>query len=335
MIKTFIGLMLLAIALPTAEASAEPIKLKLSLVTSDRSLVYRGTIKRFVDAVNVEARGLLEIEVYFSGALGKDPRQQPQIVDDGVADLAFIYPGYSPERFYDNTVIELPGLFRDSREASFVFTRLIAAGALKGYEEFFVVVAIASAPENIHSRQPIASIADLKGMSIRINNHTEAAAVERLGMRPVQMQVNRISEAISDGTIDGAAVPPVMLFEVGVGRVTSYHYMLDVSSAPLALVMNRKKFESLPEQAQDIIRKHGGEWLLKHVLQYNEAGNREVMEQLTSNPRRKVIYPSQEDLVTARAEFKSVVDEWAAKSPDNRKQLEIVKAEIAKLRADR
>jgi TRAP-type C4-dicarboxylate transport system substrate-binding protein len=333
MIKAFVSL-LFAIALLPAGALAAPIKLKLSLVTSDRALLYQGCIKPFVDAVNAEAKGLLEIEVFFSGALGRNPAQQPQLVLDGGADLAFIFPGYSPQRFYDNTVIELPGLFRDTREASVVFTRLIAANVLKGYEDFVVVAAFASPPESIHSRQPIASIADLKGMSVRINNHTEADAVQKLGMRPVPMAVNTVSEAISDGTIDGAVVPPVMLFEFGVGRVTSYHYLLNISSAPLALVMNRKKFESLPKQAQDVIRKYSGEWPLARYLGSDEAAHAQVMEQLNSNPKRKVINPSQGDMVVAQAAFKAVIDEWVAKSPDNKKQLATVEAEIAKLRAE-
>jgi TRAP-type C4-dicarboxylate transport system substrate-binding protein len=160
MIKTFARWALLAIALSPSTASAEPIKLKLSLISSDRSLIYRGCVKPFVDAVNAEAKGLLEIEVYFSGALSKVGAAQPQLVVDDVADIALIVPGYTPDRFYDNTVVELPGLFQDLREASLVYTRLIAAGDLKGYEEYFVIAALMSPPENIHSRQPIATIAD-------------------------------------------------------------------------------------------------------------------------------------------------------------------------------
>jgi predicted lipoprotein len=59
------------------------------------------------------------------------------------------------------------------------------------------------------------------------------------------------------------------------------------------------------------------------------------MEQLTSNSKRNVVFPSRTDLATAQAAFKSVIDEWAAKSPDNRKQLDAVRAEIARLRAER
>jgi TRAP-type C4-dicarboxylate transport system substrate-binding protein len=325
--------MLVAMALLPARLLAEPLKLKLSMVTSDRALIYLGGVKPFVDAVNAEAKGLFEIEVHFSGELGKDPKQQAQMVADGTADLAFIFPGYSPERFSDNAVIELPGLFQDGREASMAFTRLIAAGALQGYQDFQVIGAYTSFLETIHSRLPIASIDDLKGMRLRCSNTTVLAALQRLGVQPVKMPVNMVWEAISNGTIDGAVLPPAMLFEFGFGRVTSHHYMLNISVVSLALVMNRRKFDSLPVEAQDIIRRHSGEWPLTSFLQSGDAANGEVMEKLAANSHRRVVYPSPTDLGTANAAFKAVVDEWAARSPHHQLLLEMVESELAKLRA--
>ena len=333
MIKNLVRCVLFTMVLLPTKVLAEPIKLKLSMVTSDRALIYLGGVKPFVDAVNAEAKGLLEIEVHFSGELGKEPAQQARMVADGTADLAFIFPGYSPERFSDNTVIELPGLFQDAREASTAFTRLIAAGALQGYEDFHVIGAYTSFLETIHSRLPIDSIDDLKGMRLRVSNTTEVAALQKLGVRPVTIPVTTVWEAISNSTIDGAVLPPAMLFEFGVGRVTSHHYLLNISVASLALVMNRKKFDALPEAAQDIIRKHSGEWPLASFLQSFDAVTSEVMEQLASNSHRTIVHPSQTDLDTANAAFKAFVDEWAARSLHNQMQLEMVRTEIAKLRA--
>jgi len=332
-IKNLVRCVLFTMVLLPTKVLAEPIKLKLSMVTSDRALIYLGGVKPFVDAVNAEAKGLLEIEVHFSGELGKEPAQQARMVADGTADLAFIFPGYSPERFSDNTVIELPGLFQDAREASTAFTRLIAAGAMKGYEDFYVIGAYTSPLEIIHSRLPIASIDDLKGMRLRVSNTTEVAALQKLGVRPVTIPVTTVWEAISNSTIDGAVLPPAMLFEFGVGRVTSHHYLLNISVASLALVMNRKKFDALPEAAQDIIRKHSGEWPLASFLQSFDAVTSEVMEQLASNSHRTIVHPSQTDLDTANAAFKAFVDEWAARSPHNQQQLEMVQTEVAKMRA--
>jgi TRAP-type C4-dicarboxylate transport system substrate-binding protein len=326
---------LLSCALLSGAASAEPIKLKLAFFTSDRAVLYNGGVKPFVDAVNAEAKGLVEIEVFFSGVLGKAPAQQPQLVRDGVADMAYIVPGYTEGQFPDNAVIELPGLFRDQREASLVFTRMIAAKALRGYEDFVVINAFTAEPHSIHTRRPIASLDDLKGLRIRANNPTEAATFEKLGMHAIVMPVNQISEAISSGTIDGAAIPPAMLAEFGVGRLAGYHYIIHADAPSLALVMSRKTFEGLPEQAQDIIHKYSGEWAVARSNEFFEDINAKAMEQLKSDPKRKVIFPSQADQARIQAAFKSVIADWVGKSPRNRELLSMVEAEIAKIRSTR
>ena len=50
--------------------AAEPVTLKLSFPSSDRSPGYLTLVKPFVDAINNDRRGLLKIEVYFSGKFG-------------------------------------------------------------------------------------------------------------------------------------------------------------------------------------------------------------------------------------------------------------------------
>jgi len=319
----------------SSAASAEPIKLKFSFFSSDRSLLYLAANKPFADAVNAEARGVLEIDVHFSGALGKDPAQQAQLILDGVADIAFVVPGYTPDRFRDNEVLELPGMFRDTREATLVFTRLIAANVLTGYEEFVVIGAFATEPETIHTRPPVASLGDLRGKTIRVNNLMEAAALEKLGMAPVLMPVNQVSDAMIGGKIDGATVPPAMLFEFGIGRTASHHFFLRTSAAPLTLLMNRKKFESLPAQSQDMIRKYSGEWAATRFIESYSAANSQAEEKLKSDPRRKVVFPSQSDLDTVAVAYKAVIEEWITKSPRNCELLNTVETEIAKLRATR
>lgn len=322
-----------ALMLPLA-AHAEPIKLKFSFFTSDRSNIYEAQIKPFVDAVNEEGKGLVEIEVYFSGAISKVQIAQPELVNDGTADMAIIVPGQSPEQFPDSAVMEMPGVFRTPLEASQVFYRLIEGNALKGFEEYIVLGAFVSAGESVHSRKPIATLADLNGQTIRTNNRTEAAALEKLGAIPVLLAINQTTEAISRGKIDGAAVPPAMLFEFGIGRVTSHHYMIHLGGAPTAMAMNRKKFESLPPRAQAIIRKYSGQWLIEKAVTGMDMVDQQVLEQLKSDPRRTVTDPSQSDLDTIRRTFTSVVGQWAAASQHNRELFDRANAEIAKLRSN-
>jgi len=314
-------------------AGAAPIELKFSFFTSDRSIIYLDTIKPFVDAVNNEGRGLVHIQMYFSGAISRSQEQQPQLVADGAADLAIIVPGQSPERFGDTTVMQLPGIYRDSREASLVYTNLVRQGALQGYGDFFVVGAFVSSGESINSRKYIGSIGDLKGLVIRTNNKIESLVLEKLGAIPVLMAINNTTEALSRDKIDAATAPPSMLFEFGIGRVTTNHYMLQLGGAPTALVMNREKFEGLPPQVQAIIAEYSGPWLAERSAAALAAADKKILEEIEANPDRKVVYPSADDQQVADRAFASTVDEWAALTPRNRDLLTLATAEVRKLRA--
>jgi len=320
------------VVLPIA-AAAEPIKLKLAFFSSDRTVLYRAGIKPFVDAVNADGKGVVEIDVHFSGALGKDLSQQPQMVLDGVADLAYVIPAMSPERFPDNAVVELPGLYRDVREATLVFSRLVASHALAGYEDFVVVGAYAADPETIHMRSPVTSLKDLDGKRIRTINLFQSAALEKLGMSPAVMRINQTAEAISSGAIDGATLSTAPMLEFGIGRVATYHYMLRTSAVPVLLVMNKSKFESMPENARSIIQKYCGQWAAERFIEIFQAQTDQVMDQIGSDPRRKVIAPSKADLRTAQAVFSAVTDEFATKHPRGAELLKAADAVVASLRS--
>lgn len=335
MLKALARCALSSFVLLSSAAIAEPIKLKLSYFSSDREVVYRSAFKPFIDSVNAAANGLIEIEAFTSGSLGGGYAGQMQLVLDGVADIAFVNPGLTPEQFPDDGVVELPGLFQDVRESSFVYTRLVASGALRGYKDFFVVGALGGGPQYIHTRTPIASLKDLQGKKIRSTNRTEAAALNALGMSAEVIPINQTAEAISRGTVVGASAPVIPLVEFGIARVASYHFLMSLGFGPHMILMNRKKFDSLPKAGQDIIRKFSGEWLAARFAETFESNNDLVVDQLKSDPKRTVIVPSQSDLDTAQAAFKTIIEAWQAKAPHNLALLTAVRAEIAKLRSIR
>ncbi|HUI98031.1 MAG TPA: TRAP transporter substrate-binding protein DctP [Xanthobacteraceae bacterium] len=325
----------LAFAVPLLPGglAAEPIRLKLSFFTSDRSVAYQAAIKPFVDAVNAEGKDVVQIDVYLSGALGRVQSELPQQVLAGGADIAFIVPGQNAERFRDNPAIELPGLFADVAEATRAYTRLIAVDALTGYQDFFVIGAFATEPETINTRKPLAALADLKGQRIRTNNLPEAMALAKLGALPAVLAFNETSPAISVGTIDGATVPPAQLFDVGIGRLVSNHYLLPTSVAPLALMMNRRVFDGLPEEARRIIRKYSGEWAAARFIEVYRRANAETLAQIRADARRNVVVPTRADAEAAGRVFKSVARDWVDGDTYRRGLLRTVEKELAQIRA--
>jgi TRAP-type C4-dicarboxylate transport system substrate-binding protein len=335
MFKALARCVLFAFAVMPCAAFAEPVTLKLAFISSDRSTSYLAAVKPFVDAVNAEAKGLIEIKVHFSGALGNDLTQQAQLVLDGTADIAYVVTGLTRDRFADNAIMEMPGLFRNMRESTVVFTRLVAAKALRGYDDYFVIGAYVTEPETIHSKTPIASLGDLKGKRMRVNNPGEAAALEKFGALPILMSVTKISEAISSGSLDGAVVSPSPLNDYGIKRVASYHYLLGISGAPLMVLMNQKKFDALPKSAQAIIVKYSGEWAAKRFIDTYEAVENSILEELKSDPKRTIIFPSTSDVDRAQIAFNAVIADWLAKNPYHQKLFKQTEYELASLRAVR
>ena len=323
------------LAMACSVAFAQPAKLKFAIFTPDKEQTFVTTFKPFAEAVNKEAKGVIQIDLYPNGALGRSPVAQAQMLLDGVSDIGWVVASYTPGRFQDNEVLELPGLFRDLKEATTVFTRLVNSGQLKGFEDYFPIGVFGTAPYSMHARFPLNSIADIKGRKMRASGAIESATVKALGAVPIGMPITEVTEAISRGTIDGTTAHPSVLFDFGISRVTNNHYFTRLGIVPIAILMNRKKFDSLPKAGQDAIRKYSGEWTAARFNEGIGAYNNSLVKQLQDDPKRKVVFPSQAELDATQKVFMSVINEWTAKSPRNQELYKVVEAEIAKSRAGR
>jgi TRAP-type C4-dicarboxylate transport system substrate-binding protein len=324
-----------ALAQPLAVRAADPVKLKLAFFADDTEMTWVTVIKPFVDNVNRDAKGTIEIDPFLNGALGRALPDQPQMVLDGVADIAFCIPGVTPGRFADNGVMELPGLFRNLRESSLVYTRMVAANRLRGFENYDVIGAIGTPPFSVHSKTKVTSLADLRGLRVRTTNATEAQTLKELGAIPVLMPVNEVPEAIGRGTIDAATVHPGPLFDFGINKVTKYDYFIGFGFSPLNVLMNKKVFDGLPKPGQDAIRKYSGEWFATTYIKGYSAYTDSLMTRLRADTSRTVTFPTPADDAAAQAAFKPVFDAWLAKDPRNPQLLKDVQTEIARVRSSR
>jgi len=314
-------------------ALSQPVKLKFAEFSPDTEKVHNAVITPFAAAVNKEAAGAIEIELFPNGALGRAPQQQAQMVLDGVADIAFVVPPFTPGRFPESEVLELPGLFQNLREATWVYTRLVATGKLRDYENFVPIALWGTPPFSIHARYPINSVADLKGHKIRGSGVIQIEALKALGAVPVGMPPTEVPEAISRRTIDGSTSQPAVVFDFGLDRVTNSHYFIRLGFVPLTVLMNRKKFESLPKAGQDAIRKYGLNWMAERYIDVYSAYDAELIRRLESDPKRKVVMPTPADHEAARKAFEPLISAWIAKSSRHAELYQLARAELDLVRS--
>jgi TRAP-type C4-dicarboxylate transport system substrate-binding protein len=315
------------------EASAQPVTLKLSFFANDAEVNYAKVIKPWLDAVNADPSGAVKIDAYPNGALGKAFPAQAQMILDGVADIAFVNPSLSAGRFPDDQVLELPGLVHDLTEGTRLYEALVKANALRGYNDFHVIGSFSTPIYHIWSRKQIRSIADLKGMKVRIAGPSIGQTVKELGMVPIMMPPNEVVEAIGRGTVDAATLVPPAVVDFGIERVTTYDYLLPLGSGPLAVMMNKAKFEALPPAAKAVISKYSLTYIndlyIKNVTAFSDS----IVAKFKTEPKRTVVTPSATDLAALKVPYEKVTADWAAKDPVNAKVLAKARELLAEIRA--
>src|SRR3954462_8961646 len=313
-------------------AVAQPVKLKFAVFSPDAERLYNTVKKPFAAAVNQASGGTIEIELYPNGALGRAPQQQAQMVIDGVTDIGFIVPPFTPGRFPDSEVLELPGMFRDLAEGTRVYTKLVQNGTLKDYGDYYPIAMWSTPPFSLHSNFPINTIADLKGKRVRGSGVIQIESLKALGAVTVGMPPTEVPEALSRRTIDASTSQPAVLYDFGLDRVTSHHYFVRLGIVPLAIVMNRKKFETLPKAGQDAIRQYDMDYINKLYIDSMLEYDASLVKMLQDAPKRKVVFPGAADQKAAQAAFEPVIKAWAAKSP---RHAEVYKALVVELDKER
>jgi len=307
-------------------------RLKWAVFTPDHEVTFRTVMKPYAEAVQRDTSDAVAFDFFPNGALGRNPGQQPQMVMDGVADVAWCIPSYTPGRFPDTEVLELPGLFKNLPESSAVATQLALRNVLHDYGDFYVIGLFGTAPYSIHTNFPVNSIADLKGKTIRASSATESAALRALGAVPIGMPVTEIPEAISRRTISGTTSHMSPFFDFGLDRVTNNHFFLPLGVVPVAILMNKKKFDALPEPVRTAMQKNAGEAILKRWTDSISSFNEEMLNRLKNDPKHKVVIPSQAEIDESQKLLTPVRDAWVAASPRHKELKAELDAELAKVR---
>ena len=307
-------------------------KLDIAFHAPAHSTTFTAGLKPFAEAAMRDVPGL-EIELHPEGTRGGLITTQLQLLESVKADAGFVIPGFTPERFPDNFVFGIPGLFRNITEASLTYSRIVNAGVLRGYSDFHVIGAFCTEPFTLHAAKKLTCLADLKGMKLRAANAADEIMLQQLGAAARIVPGDRIVAAIESGEIDGTTLHIGPLYDLGVDRVTSYDYLLRLGCAPLLILMSKRSLDRLPARAQEAIRRHSGEAYAQNYTRRVAAHHDALLAKLKADRRRTRTEPPPAEIEVANAAFKPIIDQWLAQDPLNARILDTVKSEVAKLRA--
>jgi len=309
--------------------SAEPVILKYATFEPPQSFAIKTIWQPWIDKVNKEGEGLFKIELFAGGTLNRNPVKQLNIVRDGVADIAFVLPPYTPGTFMDDSVVEVPFVGETALQASLAVHRMYEKGMLRNYDVVVPLMVAAGQQYAVHSTMPVKVPQDLNGKKIRSVGKMQHYMAQAYGAAPIGMPVTKIAESLSRGLIQATTNEWNGTRTFKIDNVAKYHCMLPLGTVTFLLAMNKEKFNSLPPKAQKIFMDNR-EYLARSWGSEMDKSLNAYHQKILKDPKHKVYTPTSAELAEWKKVLAPAVESWMKDDPKREGLLKAYKEEIAK-----
>jgi TRAP-type C4-dicarboxylate transport system substrate-binding protein len=276
--------------------------------------------------------------MYPSMGLGGKPPELINQVRDGVADVTFTLPTYTPGRFPVSEVFELPFVNADAVTMARALQDFYAQHLRdQEYRDFHMLAMSASAGNAIHSSKPIKGVQDLKALKIRTSGASGVLFLESVGAIPISMPITELSSALSKGVVDACMLPFEILPAFKIHEMTKYHVTLEggrrFNATIFIFLMNKARYEKLPPELKKVIDANSGVALAEKAAR-NWNDFERIGEQAVRDRGNELAALSKAESYRLEKLSASAIDKWIAdmnrRGVDGDKMVKAARAAIAK-----
>ncbi len=318
--------------------TAQEVTLRLHQFLPPPATVPKHILKPWAAAVEEAAGGKVKIEHYDAMALGGPP---PALFDqavDGVADITMTVVGYTPGRFPRTEVFELPFMMTDPVATAKAFQEMVETDLQESeYGDVKVLGAWVHGPGVIHTENGVSKLEDMEGLKLRGPTRVITDMLNELGATPVGMPLPAIPEALSKGVIDGTVIPWEVTPAIKLSDLVSNHTEFSgdeaLYTATIIMVMNKDKYESLPDDVKAAIDQESGMKLAEmasRIMYEYDAPGRAIAEGKGNN----IVTLDAAEVARFKEKAQPVIARWIAdmdsKGIDGAALIEEAKALIKK-----
>jgi TRAP-type C4-dicarboxylate transport system substrate-binding protein len=308
-----------ALAAAPATAADPDYVLRFASLFASAAPIQHDLLQPWADEIEKESGRRIHIDLEPMGTFGKAV-DYIHMVETGGVEIAYAVQGYTPGRFPASSVMELPLLYPDSVTGTKAFWQLYQEGLLgKEYADVKVLSLFVLPPYGIFTvDRDVKELRDLRGLRVRSPSPTVGLALQRLGTIPLGIPVDVLAENIGDGLIDAIAFgwdTPHTINGAG-GKKTledQLKYLVDADfAAPaLTIVMNKAKYEAMPEDLRKVIDAHSGRDFSISLAKYREEHESLAKARLAKDPAHVVIALTAAQREEMKKLVAPVVVDWA------------------------
>jgi TRAP-type C4-dicarboxylate transport system substrate-binding protein len=222
--------------------------------------------------IETASKGRIKVQIYPVMQLGGKPEQLLQQVRDGVVDIVWTLPGFTPGVMPKLEIFELPFLHRSTKATVLALQDYVEKHMKKEFEPYHVLLVHAHAGSLFMTKDPINKVEDFQGLKLRSYSRTNAWILEALGSAPVQVALPELVPMMNKGTISGSILPYEIAPAVKMQDLANYFTTLAppqprLSTAIFTLLMNKAKYNSLPADLKKVIDDNSGRNLAPEAIE--------------------------------------------------------------------
>ncbi len=238
---------------PAGGAEAQKIKLSLAHIYSPKSWNEAYAIPALFQLVEKRTKGkyVLDIAYYPAGTLLASADIYGGVTK-GIADIGWSNPGINPGLFPVMATLSQPGIAPaiNAYANTLTWWEFYSKFKPKEFNDVKMLLWCAVGPGWIHSKKPIRSAEDIKGLKIRVIG-PQVEAMRILGAEPVGLPSSEIYLSASKGVIDAALIPMGAVQTFKLDEVFTYSTCVPpLYNEGKYCVMNWNKWKALPKDLQ-------------------------------------------------------------------------------------
>jgi TRAP-type C4-dicarboxylate transport system substrate-binding protein len=298
-----------------ASSPAQEVTLRLQTFMPPVANPYKHFLIPWADKVSKESNGRIKVQLYPSMQLGGAPTTLLQQVRDGVVDIIWTLPGFTPGVMVKDEVFELPFLHRSTRSTVLALQDFVERHMQKELAPYHVLQVHAHAGTLFMTKHPINRIEDFRGMKLRTPSRTAAWIVEALGGSPVQVALPELGPMLSKGTVSSSVLTYEIAPAVKMQDLVDYFTTLDgpqprMGTTVFMFLMNKRRYESLPPDLKAVIDANSGRRLSPFAIQVWDMIDAEGLKVMQSRPKNKFVTLSAQETDRFKKAVQPVFDRY-------------------------